>query len=202
TLQTWDADTGVLLSQRSLGMCEELVSPAVLAAFSPGADYLAARARDDSLLVKVWDTATGTEAAALRGHTLPVLGVRFSPDGKRLVTYGCDLANPTGPHEVKVWEAPGGKSLATLSGRGQIFNAAFSKDGRWLALARRDGGVTVVDWARPRRLFSLSKHRGPVGAVAFSPDGRLLVSAGLDDRATYFWDVTGLDASPRKPPQA
>src|SRR5262249_31684147 len=154
-----------------------------------------------SRLVKVWDAATGAEAATLRGHTLPVLGVRYSPDGKRLVTYGCDLENPAGPHEVKVWEAAGGKPLASLPGRGQIFGAALSPDGRWLALARRDGGVAVVDWARPRRTFLLRKHDGPVSAVTFSPDGRVLVSAGLDDRAVHFWNLSGLDASPRKAPQ-
>ncbi len=42
-LQTWDAATGMLKEQRSLAMCDELVSPAVIASFSNDAKHLAAR---------------------------------------------------------------------------------------------------------------------------------------------------------------
>ena len=89
-LQFWDADSGVLTEQRSLPMCDELITPAVLAAFDPGGTRLAGRDRADKTLVKIWDVATGAEVVAFRGHTMPVFVVRFSCDGRRLVTCACD----------------------------------------------------------------------------------------------------------------
>jgi WD40 repeat protein/serine/threonine protein kinase len=215
TLQSWDAATGVLLGQHTVPMSKELVSPAVLAAFSPNGEYLAARFADDRSVVKVWEAATGAEVASLHGHTLPVSCVRFSPHGARVVTCACDPKDFTGAHEVKVWGARDGKLLASLSGRGHIYSAALSPDGRWLALALHDGTVFLVDWAHPRRSARLGGHKGPVGAVAFSPVALepppdascktarwLLASAGVEDRKVHFWDVAGLLSSPRKPAEA
>ncbi|MEE3371513.1 MAG: hypothetical protein VX346_19430 [Planctomycetota bacterium] len=48
--------------------------------------------------VKLWNAATGQETLTLQGHTLPVISVRFSPDGNRLVTASVDKT-------VKVWDA-------------------------------------------------------------------------------------------------
>jgi eukaryotic-like serine/threonine-protein kinase len=222
-VQTWDAATGVLLGQRSVPMSDELVSPAVLAALSPCGKHLAGPPRgagkirgwEASRAVTVWDTSSGAEVASLSGHTQPIFCVRFSDDGKKLVTVACDLKAPAGPHEVKVWDVPAGKLLATLPGSGQILNVALSPDARWLALARRDGGVTLVEWARPRRSVAVAAHKGAVGAVAFSPvplpapPGKrpraprwLLASAGVEDRTLHLWDLGGLNETPRKPPHS
>jgi Flp pilus assembly protein TadD len=46
--------------------------------------------------VRLWDAATGQELLTLKGHTGPVDGLAFSPDGQRLATAGAD---------VRVWEA-------------------------------------------------------------------------------------------------
>jgi WD40 repeat protein len=220
-VQTWDAATGVLVGQLSVPLSGELVSPAVLAALSPGGEYLAAPAGDGknpggwegSRVVKVWDTASGAEVAALAGHTQPVFCVRFSDDGKKLVSCGGDVKDSAGAHEVRVWDMPSGKLLATLPGRGQVHGAALSPDGRWLALARHDGGVALVEWARPRRTVLVPAHEGAVGAVAFSPvalpgpPGKrpkgprwLLASAGVKDQKVHLWDLSGLNEKPLKLP--
>jgi WD40 repeat protein/serine/threonine protein kinase len=192
-LQVWDTFAGVLLQQRSLPLCEELVSPAVLAAFSAGGHRLAGRARADERLVKVWDVPTGAEVATFRGHTLPVFCIRFSSDGNRLVTCACDIGRPMGLHEIRVWDAATGESLAQLSGRGLVFSVAFSPYGRWLALGAQDGTVLLSDWAGMATPVRLLGHQSHVAAVSFSGDGRLLASAGVGDNTLKIWDLESFD---------
>ncbi len=194
-LQTWDAGSGLLLAERRLPLSAALISPAVLADFAPGGARLAARHRDDARTVKVWDTTTGKELATLRGHRFPVFLVQFSPDGRRLATAACDRpksgAAPGRPHEVKVWDVASGAELASRSGLGHLFSMAFSPDGRRLATGREDGRVSIADWeseARPTRepkAMLLTGHERPVTALAFSPDGDRLASAG--DREAKVW---------------
>jgi WD40 repeat protein/serine/threonine protein kinase len=185
-LQTWNAATGALEGQRKLPICEELFSPAVIAAFSPGGGRLAARAREDARLVRAWDVATGRETVTFRGHTLPVLAVRFSSDGRYLATCACDLGRDDRPHEIKVWEGATGKLLAVLAGHGQLYNVAFSPDGRWLALGGEAGTLRLLDWASGK-IKQLAGHGSAVAALAFSPDGARLATAEVEGGAVKIW---------------
>jgi WD40 repeat protein/tRNA A-37 threonylcarbamoyl transferase component Bud32 len=201
-LQTWDASSGLLEDQLSLPMCDELVSPAVLAAFNPGGTRIAGRAREDDRLVKVWNVADGKEVGSFRAHTLPVLCVRFSSDGRKLVTCASDPRAAGLPHEIMVWEAATGNRLATLTGQGLVMNTAFSPDGHALALGTHDGKLWLMEWEGPGRMLSLVGHKGPVAAIAFSRDGKLLASAGVEDRTLKFWALDGLDVATATGPRA
>jgi WD40 repeat protein/serine/threonine protein kinase len=191
-LQIWDAATGVLEQQRALPTSDELVSPAVLAAFSPDGARLCARAREDARTIKVWDVMTGAERAIFRGHTLPVTCVRFSADGHRLVSAACDPGHTGRPHEIKVWEAATGACLATRAGTGLLFNVAFSPDGRLVAAGGQDGLVLLADWAAKRGAVRLTGHASHVPAVAFSADGRLFATVGIDKTLLIF-DLVGFE---------
>ena len=97
----------------------------------------------------------------------------------------------------------------TLRKRGQVRAIAFSPDGRILASAGADfAGETsketrnlvdtptttnqtkIIFWqtADGTQLRSISGHTGMVHSLAFSPDGRLLVSGGYD-KAVKIWRV-------------
>jgi WD40 repeat protein len=188
-VQTWDADSGMLLAERTLPLAAELITPAVLADLAPGGRYLAARARDDRRVVRIWDVQTGQEVRALRDHHHPVFVVRFSPDGKLLATCACDRKSAGDPQEGLVWDVATGRVLGRFQGKGQVYSLAFSPDGARLAAGCADGRVWLLDWKRGTYILDAALHQGEVTAVAIRPDGKELASAGRRDHTLRLWDL-------------
>ncbi len=135
------------------------------------------------------------------GHTRSVNAVVFSPDNRWLASGGKD-------NVIKIWDLATGNVLRTLYGHASNVNAlAVSPDGKLLASGSGDinderdlgaftqGGVvggednTVRIWNvdTGRELQVLRGHELPVGAVAFSNDGKSLTSASGD--SVKVWDV-------------
>jgi len=58
----------------------------------------------------------------------------------------------------------------------EIFEVAFSPDGKRLATASNDDTIKIWDTATGQQLLTLKDHTDEVWSVAFSPDGRTLAS--------------------------
>ena len=79
---------------------------------------------------------------ALKGHAFFVTGVRFSPDGRRIVTAGWD-------NLAKVWDAESGQGLLTLKGHtDRVYSVGFSPDGRRIVTGSFD--KTARLWKIPQ----------------------------------------------------
>jgi WD40 repeat protein/serine/threonine protein kinase len=163
TVKIWDTATG----QESLTLTGH--SGWVLCvAFSPDGLWLASASLD--LTVKVWDAATGQESLTLTGHTGSLTGVAFSPDGQRIASASSDKT-------VKVWNVSlGAKPLAPNGRTDQATNSAASPDTTAIASDKIWNTTTLVE------AITLKGHTGFVHSVSFSPNGKLIVSGGGDDR--------------------
>jgi RNA polymerase sigma factor (sigma-70 family) len=72
----------------------------------------------------------------------------------------------------------------------KVYQATFSPDGKLVAAACGDGTVRVYDSTTAKLRAAAKEHTEPVDSVAFSPDGKRLVTTGQD--AVKMWSVAEL----------
>lgn len=88
--------------------------------------------------LRLWDVATGKEAAAIRVYPRPDYALRFSPDGKRLAVRHSDGL-------VRVWDGAARKPLLALDPGGYWpARLTFSKDGRFLVGGEAGSPVLII----------------------------------------------------------
>jgi WD40 repeat protein len=145
--------------------------------------------------VRVWDTQTGQATLTLTGHTHPVVLVAMSADGKRLASVGVAASRKTTAleSELKVWDATTGQATLTLTNKVLGSLLAISNDGKYLAAMGKDERMTVWDAQTGEPQFTLPEGSALVLSVAFSPDGKRLVSGGTrtggKSGEVDMWDV-------------
>ena len=132
--------------------------------------------------VKVWNAHRGTVVAEL-----PVAGsasVLFSPDGQWLLT---GSSAEYALWNVSSWTVV--RRFAREQAGGLPGEAAFRDDGGMLAVARSRSALQLIDPNTGSELATLeSPDPQLITALAFQPDGRLLVaSTGSDD--VRAWDL-------------
>jgi WD40 repeat protein/class 3 adenylate cyclase len=143
--------------------------------------------------VTIRDVETGAKIVTLRGSNARVTQIAFSPDGSRLAAAAGSGEPPlrSADRTVPVWDVETGDLVMTLRGHtAQVNGVAFSPDGSRLATASYDGTVRVWDATSGEMLRKLNVEGG-AWAVAFSPDGRFLLSSTeqLEKPAVVVWDA-------------
>jgi WD40 repeat protein len=167
------------------------------AIFSPdGKSVLAA---GDDAMLRVWDVATGKSSGSLQAEA-PAQCAAYSRDGRYVLT---GLENG----QAIIFDAQSHRPLVRFSGHtAAVSSVAFSPDGRRALTGSRDRLVKIweVDSAASsasqdarqpagssspsagKELLTLRYHDQPITSVAFSPDGRSILTASLDGTAVLW----------------
>jgi WD40 repeat protein len=116
----------------------------------------------------------------LKGHQGKVTVLRYTPDGKRLISVGAD-------HTIRQWEVATGKMVAVLKGHtAPVIATTVTADGKTLVSVGEDGSVLLWDLASGKQVASL-KLNISLKAGALDPHSRRLATAS--DGTVRIWDV-------------
>ena len=131
--------------------------------------------------VKIWDVLTGKCIKILKDHTMAVISLSYSFDGKYVASASKDQT-------IKIWNVETDRVLKTLKGHtSYVTSVSYSPDGT-LASGSMDNTVKIWDVATSKCIKTLRGHRNWLNSVAYSPDGKYLVS-GSRDNTIKFWNV-------------
>jgi WD40 repeat protein len=156
---------------------------------------------EDATMAYVWDVASG---GVLNTYTaengLALHDAAFSPDGKRVAfslepntTIFPPLEGSAQIYRVDVWDINTSEVVFSLPEQtATIVRLMYAPDGNFIATAGGDNTVQLWDAAtgQPARVV---ENGNPVGTLAFSPDGMLLVTAEFDQtnqvNVLRVWDM-------------
>ena len=161
TLRFWDAASGELIRTE-----QAHTGGGTALAGARGSRHLVSAGADGT--VKLWDVTTGEQLLSFAAPSGPVNTMALSDDGVHLATASGDTL-------ICLWDLP-----AVLQGDAQA-TPRVTMRGHYVPAAPQDDAKTLLR-------VMIRGHYDPVGGLAFSPDGRRLVSTSWDN-TIRLWDV-------------
>ncbi len=147
-------------------------------AFSPDGKRLASGC--DDRRVRVLDVATGINKDRGEHKAGGIRVVAFTPSGDAIVTTGWDS-------EIRVWRGDEGPPDVWIE-TDAVHGLAISPSGDVVVTGGEMTAIHAWDLSTHKLITSLDSPGGQTSAVAFSRDGRWLVTAGK--AAPIAWDAT------------
>ena len=168
--------------------------------FSPDSTQVAIGYRDGS--VTLWNVFIENVEADLPIflHSGAVTSVKFSPDGKLLAVGSSD-------NSATLWDVANKAVRFTFKHEDAVRAVLFSPDGGRLATAGMDATTKLWDVETGKQLrsfthpdyhksvtfptgYTTSYNEGGIRCIAFSPDGKLLATGGINqDRDIKLWGI-------------
>ena len=167
-------------------------------AFSPDGRRFATATVGSTLAgqnVALWDSMSGELFWRLPYPRQWVRDLRFDRDGRRLFISSASSQGMSWdrlPPELQLAEVidiESGRPVFPSVDSNLVFSA-FSPDDRWLAIARTNHIIELLDTRDGRVLAEISGHTNEITMLAFSADGGLLASSSRD-QTVRIWRVPG-----------
>jgi WD40 repeat protein/predicted Ser/Thr protein kinase len=134
---------------------------------------------DDAGRARVWDVDAHQPLAPPLDQAGTVRFAAFSPDGRLVLTANTD-------NVVQVWDAPTGRLITgPLAVGGPLKDAVLAADGHHVVTLTEDCQARLWDGNTAQPL------PGPVCRVGLSPDGRLVLTVGMDKKVCLWAAATG-----------
>lgn len=156
------------------------------AELSPDGKILATCSYDRNVIL--WDAESGEQLRTLEGHNDAIYDLAFSPDGTVLAT-------ASGDETAKLWLVATGERLDTLhQPQAEQYVVAFSPDGQYVLAGGADNRIRVWKFVSKAErvinplVYARFAHEGAVVGLAFSWDGKTLISAA-EDRTMKSWET-------------
>jgi WD40 repeat protein len=168
-ISVWDAGTGRLLRRFGVDFPTHMLNSAVLApdGRTVAASYASGRANNFWV---IWDTETGEELRRFPQGDSSLLDLRFTPDGRGLVSCGFR-------HSASLWDPDTGQNLHHFGEPSKgSYSASFDATGTLLAMADWDGTPSLFRFADRSPLHSIPTPFHVGGPAVLSPDGRTLAA--------------------------
>jgi WD40 repeat protein len=130
--------------------------------------------------IRLWDRLKN-EAVAVWDEPAAAAGAKFAPDGSFLLTLG-------GRH-ARLLRLDLATEVLRFSGHaGGVPGACFTPDGSRLASVGNDRTIRVWDATLRRVVWARQELPGPGQCVAFSPEGRWLITTDTRTHRVCLWD--------------
>lgn len=179
-LRLWDVRSGTVRKTIELRKDERLSD------LPSGTGLYAMSGDDGSIALLDWES--GAALRRVPGVKGRVRDVAIGSGGQ-LLAGSSRVAGNSRDETMRLFDASGKMRFAVPAGIGGTSSAAISPDGSILAAGSWDTNVRVWS-ARNGELLRLIDNELSVSmfALAFTPDGKSLVTAGVD-RTVYFWNT-------------
>ncbi|MFP4134844.1 MAG: protein kinase domain-containing protein [Halothece sp.] len=132
--------------------------------------------------VRLWRVGNWQTHSKLTQHAAPITAVKFTPDGKFLVSGSRDKT-------IKIWNLQTQQLQKTLKGhRFEINTLQVSSDGDVILSGSAGGEIILWNLQTGRVLNRLTLEQGAVYSLAISPDGESF-AVGSGDMKVQVWQL-------------
>lgn len=171
----WQSESYILKQQGHFDSINSLT-------YSPDGQRIITTADDGK--IKVWDVESGFCIVTFTEHTSGVTACEFAKKGNVLFTSSLDGS-------IRAWDLIRYRNFRTFTAPTRLSFSCMAVDpsGEVVAAGSLDSfDVHIWSVQTGQLLDQLSGHEGPVSALAFAPNGGLLVS-GSWDKTARIWSI-------------